>query len=188
MRTTSSDHKDIMLSVAVLSAYITGVPFGNAFEGYLGRAFQIDFTFQVQKNWWMDGETVSDIKREQPTAWGGIFTQGITRPFYVYHDLVTRYALSSGMRISTMELCLFCAWPPSAGSRKHSSLREAAAWQLPKAQDGECASPLGSSRFSFIPSELFVKISKRGKTLSDFPAPWEVQTSLSFALLRCREH
>lgn len=50
MRTTSSDHKDIMLSVAVLSAYITGVPFGNAFEGYLGRAFQIDFTFQVQKN------------------------------------------------------------------------------------------------------------------------------------------
>lgn len=101
MRTMSCHHKDTAPSAAGLSAYITGVPFGNGFEGYLGRAFQIDFTFQVQKNWWMDGEAVNDIKCEQPTAWAGLFMQGITQPFNGYCDVVPRCALSSGMRIST---------------------------------------------------------------------------------------
>lgn len=66
-----------------------------------------------------------------------------------------------------------------------SSPQEAAGWQLPQAQGrgGVCDTQTQRRHLAPQGSPLLVKISKRGKIFSDFPAPWEVQVSLSFALL-----
>lgn len=54
-------------------------PFGSDTEGYLGMAFQADVTFQVQRNPWLDGKVVTEIKYGSPSARPEVFIPLVLR-------------------------------------------------------------------------------------------------------------